>query len=718
MRAIGGRPTTWSKSNGTMIVDAPFHSLSEEDQNRLLSALAHQIRPMLGEIGEVLVKADNSGNKPGFIGLLFGHGADKAIVFAEYVDETTRKKWRAEQPIGGKHVFDTSKLYIAEIIKAGTKDIGGGLGASDGLSAIDLSDDDTRVVAIFKGCYGEDAEKPDFKIKLLGKRLSKPKDDVTLSMIYFAVKDGDEFKPNEELIEQLAKLIEQLVRNALGLAAISNQELRGVASYLTELLPQSFNDYVRPQVLAAIYAYVREVVPVDTSGKTAHKPSIEPTDAPCAEKLKCIHTASSIRVTRAVGGSLKGASVYALTITTGLAHEGGSTSYSAIAKFSTLAEARDEADGLRRMQRYYSSIGKMLPAPLQVFLIVGADGKYSFEVEGKSGQWTEVPCISVTPDLEGVVLSEKITDYWPSPTRRVERFSGYLNQAKSFVDKIQQQPLELANLTSADSSNVTNHTEEPKQQLLDFFTKMSDREKERYTQLASGLAFPEHECLALKGVSDGECKLVNPAAWIRKMLSPSTTVEWVSHSARSKRSVLTHGDFHTGNLFFSSVGDHLTVLDYDRVGPGTPEEDLARLEASFVTFVFGLPDFCCGGRWNEYALPSLALLSGCHPFPVQLLEQNAFARDLLESLHIIRPAKPCPFYTASVIKALLIQLKTTFTKWDESGVKLVKADEIIANHGRNAATWLYLGMLLGKLVKTDGTPSEWENPFDAILPKT
>lgn len=714
-----------------MIAETPFEQLLETEQNRLLATLAQQIRPMLGEIGEVVIKEKN-GRRPGFVGLLFGHGAEKTIVFAEYVDETARKKWRSEHRSVGKHVFSRSDPYIAEIIKAGLKDSGSGLGASDALLLSAVANTENSAVAIFQGCYGEEAKRNEFKIKLLGKPLKKENCQIH-SMLYFAVKEGDEWHALKDLIDQLSKLVEQLIRNALGLAAISNQELRGAVSYLTDRLPQSFNDYVRPQVLAAIYAYVREVVPsampapegANIGGTTAvtttgahEKPVVEPEDAALASDLKSIHTARLIRVNRAVGGSLKDAPVFSLTITTKAAHEGGSTTYPAIAKFSTLAEARDEADGLRRMQRYYSSIGKMLPPPLQVYLIAAANGRFPFEEEKWNGRWTELPCISVTPDLEGVVLSEKIAEHWASPTRRVERFGGYLQPARAFVEKIQQQPLELSSAT--DGSSATSATEGPQRYLADFFSAIrdSEKDKERYNLLATGLYFPDGKVLRFNIAGHGDVSVVNPAAWIGEMLNNANSVPWKPHPSRKPRPVLTHGDFHTGNLFFSTVGEHLTVLDYDRVGPGAPEEDLARLEASFVAFVFALADFSKPEHWNAYAPPSLALLAGCHPFPVQVLEQNAFARDLRETLNVIRPAKPCPFYAALVIKALIIQLKTTCTTRDADGKAVLASEETLnAGQGRNAATWLYLAMLLGQLVEAKGAPVEWRDPFQSALPK-
>jgi len=709
-----------------MITETPFEQLAESEQNSLLATLAKQIRPMLGEIGEVVITEHNN-KRSGFIGLVFRHGTDKAVVFAEYADEPTRKKWRSEHYSVGKHVFSISDPYISEIIKAGTKTLDDRMGASDALSLMNVSNECNSAAETFVGCYGEEAEQPNFKIKLLGKPLKKVNGQ-TDSMLYFAFKEGDDINGVTGLIDQLSKLVEQLIRNALGLAAISNQKLRGAVSYLTYQLPQSFNDYVRPQVLAAIYAYVREIVPcampapdgelasTDKATPTSLLPVVNPSDSELAIPLKSIQTASLIQINREVDGSLKGASVLSLSITTKAAHEGGTTTYPAIAKFSTLAEARNEADGLRRMQRYYSSIGKMLPPSLEVYLIADSEGKLPFEKKGWDGRWTELACISVTPDLEGAVLSEKIAEHWASPTRRVERFSGYLQSARTFVEKIQQQPFECS-MTPTGSGAATPAREEPKNYLVDFFSE-SKSVRQRFDLLAAGFNFPEGKVLKIKMADCGEISVVNPAAWIGEMLKDSSLVQWKQQPSRERKQVWTHGDFHTGNLFLSTVGEHLTVLDYDRVSPGGMEEDLARLEGSFAAFVFALPDLNQADNWVAYAPPSLALLAGCHPSAFHLLQQNIFARDLLETLNVIRPAKPCPFYTALVIKALLIQLKTYCTTREIEGkVALLDEDKLKANQSRNAATWLYLGMLLGQLVETKDTPVDWTKPFNSGLPK-
>ena len=81
-----------------MTADSPFENLPETEQNRLLRKIAAQLRPMLGEIGEVLVSVRKSDNrKPGFIGLLFRHSANKAILFAEPIDQVTRLKRRTSE---------------------------------------------------------------------------------------------------------------------------------------------------------------------------------------------------------------------------------------------------------------------------------------------------------------------------------------------------------------------------------------------------------------------------------------------------------------------------------------------------------------------------------------------------------------------------------------------------------------------------------------------
>lgn len=695
-----------------MITETPFEILPESEQNRLLSRLSIQLRPMLGEIGEVLVRESSEGKKPGFIGILFGHVDEQAILFAEYVDETSRVDWRKTHKSVGTHIFGATEEYVAAIIAAGRKNATGDLAASDGLL---LSSFDGNIRAIFRGCYGEAVDDPDFKIKLLGKPLKKSDGGEILSMLYFAVKDGDEFQPAKDLISQLAKLVEQLVRNALGLAAIGDQELRSVVGYLTNRLPQSFNDYVAPQTLAAIYAYVREVVPLPLSNP--EMPEVEPRDAERAEELKSIHSAKHIRVVRAVGGSLKGASVYSLKITPCAMDDESSTSYPAIAKFSTISEARDEADGLRRMQRYYSHIGKMLAPPLEVYLLKGIDGEFPFENEEWNGNWLDLPCISVTPDLEGKALSEKITEYWATPTKRVERFSGYLRQAKHFIDEIQQQPFDRPTASRASTEAHEGESEEkPEHQLIELLSQ-SERNKARYRLLTTELSFPSESRLKLKLVGGGDCHVVNPIAWLKQMLDDGSLVGWQSYDQRPCKTVLVHGDYHTGNLFLGTEGEHLTVLDYDRVGGGRPEEDLARLHASFVSFVFALEDFKEERNWEKYAPPALSLLAGFHPFSVEALENKAFARDLVETLGIIGPVRQCPYYAASVAQALLIQLKTTYTKADGADVQLSGNHDLLKNQGRNAATWLYLAFILRHLVADSGGAAEdWPNPFQSALP--
>lgn len=110
-------------------------------------------------------------------------------------------------------------------------------------------------------------------------------------------------------------------------------------------------------------------------------------------------------------------------------------------------------------------------------------------------------------------------------------------------------------------------------------------------------------------------------------------------------------------------------------------------------------------------------MAGCHPFNVQELEKNIFTRDLAETLGVIRPARPCSFFAASVVKALLIQLKTTYTKKiAENEYELAKEAELKQNQGRNAATWLYLALMLTHLVEDSGDMDDWE-PFTSALPK-
>lgn len=690
-----------------MTSETPFEAMPLDEQNRLLRKLADLLRPMLGEIGEVLVK-ESTGKKPGFIGLLFELGNNKAIVFAEYVDETSRKEHRNKPKNENEpetvHVFEVNAKYIEELISAGKKGRTKGFETTDGLKLTDLGNGLTE---LFRGCYGEDVDDKDFKIKLLVKPLEK--DNKIQSMLYFAVKAGDELQHDQELILLFSKLVEQLVRNALGLAAISDHELRSTVGYLTNLIPQSFNDYVMPQTLAAIYAYVREVVPV-TLGATP-TPIVDGVEGDIKNKLTSIHKAHHIHVNRAIGGSLKGASVYSLNITTH-ATDGGSTTttYPAIAKFSTISEARAEADGLRRMQRYFSRVGKMLPPPLEVYLLKNTEGAYPFE----TGNWQDAPCISVTPDLEGSVLSEKIAEHWVSPTRRVERFSGYLKQARHFVDEIQCQPFDgpIKSDDSADNPEERS-LESPEQRLIEF---INSEKPQRFKLLIEGLNFPANPHLNLK-CADRECKVVNPVVWLKQILDRTSDLKWKTHPKRMRKTVLAHGDFHTGNLFYSTDGDHLTVLDYDRVAGEHPEEDFARLDASFVAFVFGLSDFKVKANWEKYALPALSLVAGCHPFNVQELEKNIFTRDLAETLGVIRPARPCSFFAASVVKALLIQLKTTYTKKiAENEYELAKEAELKQNQGRNAATWLYLALMLTHLVEDSGDMDDWE-PFASALPK-
>ena len=706
--------------------DAGFLSLDETKQNELLRMVASLLRPAIGEIGEAVVKAEtfkvnqaDVTKKPGFLGLIFQHG-DKVIVFAEYVDEADRKAYRRDHTSAAAHVFSARLPYVDAIVGAAKKSTTQGLSVSNALEVSDVNHKDLLVKEIFRVAYGSEVDAESFKIKLSAKSLNSF-DGSPVSLLYFAMKDGQEFKIDSDVLESLARLVEQLVRNALGLAGISDQRLRSTVGCLLSKLPQNFNDYVYPQTLAAIYAYVREVVPLPLAGSSCATPTVSGHSADdegndLADRLKSLHHAKEVQVNRAVGGSLKGASVYSLTVKTATHGSNEETSYPAIAKFSTIKEARDESEGLRKLQRYYSRIGKMLPPPLEVFLELNAS---SHVAKLDENDWLKTPCISLTPDLEGAVLSEKIAEHWASPTRRVARFSGYLAQAKNFITEIQDQPIEH-------SSSGGSTGESYFAGLTDFIAgiKTSAREKSRYELLMNSLNFPGAAWLQVSTSAVPVTKFLvpNPIHWIGKMLAADAFAGWKNDLPKRKQaSVLIHGDFHTGNLFLSRDSDQLTVLDYDRVGSGPPEEDFARLDASFVSFVFALPDFRDGENWDQFAPDALALAAGLHPKTVVTLERNSFARDLAEVLDVIRPDGLSQYFRASVVKGLLIQLKTSCTKWDKEGncYVLANADTLRENQGRNGATWLYLAFMLEPLLepKPKGEDGESWNPFASAIKK-
>jgi hypothetical protein len=716
-----------------MGTEADFHTLELNEQNQLLQMVAALLRPAIGEIGEVVVKEKEFvvdgvkvKKKPGFLGLLFRHADEQVIAFAEFVHEDDRKKYREQMPIAASHVLAKNLPFVVPIVEAAGKSSSNSLGDSDSLKLVEMND--AELTRIFRIAYGVEADGADFKIKLLAKTLHTNSANQWESLLYFAVKDdGHGLSISSDLLDSLARLVEQLVRNALGLAGISDQRLRSTVGHLLSKLSQKFNDYIYPQTLAAIYAYVREVVPLPLTPSDT-EPCKAPLVSGCGEnfdgaklanRMKALHHAKEVKVNRAVGGSLKGASVYSLTVKTVTHGSDEETSYPAIAKFSTIKEARDESEGLRKLQRYYSRIGKMLPPPLEVYLERNPTTGIA-ELDRKD--WLKTPCISLTPDLEGAVLSEKITEHWASPTRRVERFSGFLSQAQKFISEIQAQPIEH---TTADGG-VEEYSSRT---LVEFFTgkhgiKQNPAEKHRYQVLTTSLGFPPSAWLRVKISADSVSELVvpNPIRWIGMMLSDDEFRGWGKDLVKRKSaSVLVHGDFHTGNLFLSRDTDQLTVLDYDRVGSGPPEEDFARLDASFVSFVFALRDFRDGINWQQFAPDALALAAGLHPKTVVTLERNSFARDLVEVLEVIRPDGLSQFFCASVAKALLIQLKTSCTKWNEG--RYVLADEKVLrdNQGRNGATWLYLAFMLSRLLEPMGTnetaePEPWM-PFDSAIKK-
>jgi hypothetical protein len=685
-----------------------FTEMPESEQNRLLQKLAGQLRPMLGEIGEVFVKPSPPDNlRPGFFGILFEHGA-QVILFAEYVEQAVRSAHR-DRETPSPHIFRGDDLYVSRLRAAGK---GRRVLGSDSLRLADLRDD---IGEAFQGYYGAEAKRPEFRIKLQAMGLFKSEVNRAEAMLYFASKQDDECTLNDDIVPMLSKLVEQLIRSALGLAIISDHELRSVASYLAAKLPQSFDDYVMPQTLAAIYAYVREVVPLPLPNPPIPRVT-GCEDEELKKRLESIHSATNVEVVRAVGGSLKGAPVYSLRITTQGHRIGSSTQYPAIAKLSTIGEARAEADGLHRMQRYYSHIGKMLPPPLEVYLIKdGARPKLD------ATDWLQTSCVSVTPDLEGRPLSEIIAQHWSSPTMRVERFSALLSQAKEFVAAIQRQPLylladEVNGASAFDRKHDVTANDAPQNRLIDFFCRASAVEKRRYQLMIDGVALGALDLLlTVKGCK--ACTLVNPLAWLRLLLDDSTMVKWKHYPDRASRIVLIHGDFHTGNLFYTTGSDQLVVLDYDRVGGGPAEEDCARLEASFVASVFGLPDFYREDNWKRYAPNALSLLAGCHPYRIEMLETNPFARDLAETLATIRPSSDIsPFYAASVVIGCLIQLKTTYTKRRNNEHSLVSRHGLEGQRGRTLALWLYAGLMLTHLIDVASEPTSWDAPWPSALP--
>ena len=711
-----------------MNTETPFEKLSEDEQNHLLRKLANLFRPILGEIGGMMVKehkipGEPSTKKPGYIGLLFDHhSSDKVIVFAEYVDQKTSKQMRNREKNDKKennHIINKSNLVDAlwETAESQSSAPEGAFLPTEPFLLTQINDNDVRNA--FYAIYGESAHHENFKITLLARSLKTKPEDNHHAVLYFAFAETDEITATGDMVEALCKFAEHIIRSALILATVGDPELHSVVGYLTAKLPQSsFNDYFIHQTLAAIYAYVREVVPITLDDASPEDFHVNWEDDDEVDKLKSIHKASRIDVNRRVGGSLKGAKVFSLTITT-TAKNNESTKYPAIAKFSTVKEAREEADGLRKMQRYYSRIGKMLPPPLEVYLLTEKEdtrsGSRRIPVIDKNGDWLDTPCISVTPDLEGSILAEKIAVSWVLPTRRVERFTGFLEQARTFIREIQLQPFILSGEGGANSSTGTHR---PHDLLIEFFTNelKSPAQKDRYSGLLDAFKsnFPNSSWLKHESI---EAKLVNPHVWLSKMIEPGGLIAWQKYHQRPKRFVLKHGDFHAGNLFYTSEGDNLVVLDYDRVGGGLPEEDLACLDASFVSAVFGLSDFDLPVNWKEFAPDSIALLSWMHSSTTKCLNTNPFARDLLETLSILRPGTICPFYAASVVRALVGQLRACCVPWNHQKEKYESVDAATLNklRGRNAAAWLYMAMMLSHLVvmPDDSSAPEDFDPFAA-----
>lgn len=708
-----------------MNTETPFEKLSEDEQNHLLRKLANLFRPILGEIGGMMVKehkiiGEPSTKKPGYIGLLFDHPPDKVIVFAEYVDQDISKQMRNQEKKDkkeNKHIIDKSKLVDA-LWETAEKQSSAGNGTflpTEPFLLRDIKDND--VEHAFYTIYGASARQKDFKIKLWARSLKTKPNANHYAVLYFAFAASDEITATDDMVEALCKFAEHIIRSALVLAVIGDPELHSVVRYLTAKLPQSsFNDNFIHQTLAAIYAYVREVVPItldDTPKNIQVNWENEDDEVDEVNELKSIHKASCIDVNRRVVGSLKRAKVFSLTITT-TAKNNESTKYPAIAKFSTVKEAREEADGLRKMQRYYSCIGKMLPPPLEVYLLTKYDESTSRRTPPlePTKDWMDTPCISVTPDLEGSILAEKIASLWALPTRRVEKFTGFLGQARTFIREIQRQPFIESGEAGA---NLSAGTHRPHDLLIEFFEKefKFPAQKERYTSLldAFNSNFPFSTWLKLGSIV--EAKLVNPHVWLKKMIESPNSIVWQNHHQRSKRFVLKHGDFHAGNLFYTSEGDNLVVLDYDRVGGGLPEEDLACLDASFVSAVFGLSDFDLQSNWEKYALESIALLSWIHPSTIDCHCNNSFARELFETLSILRPGTICPFYAASVVKALVGQLRARCVPWNDQKKKYESVDAATLNklRARNASAWLYMAMMLSHLVMPDSSDPEDFHPY-------
>lgn len=700
--------------------DIPFSERSEKDQNDQLARVAYLLRPMLGEIGEALI-IDDGAKKAGFIGLLCPHTTDKVILFAEFIDEEARISYRTsvkphEVAPHVRPITDTD-LYVRALTVAAGKP---GLQQSNPLSLVALPIDVQRVFEVLKSKGTPSSG----NIIVQTLRLGMNSDETGLkSAVFLLFREDSTFLLKEQQTCALQGLIGQLIRNAIGLAGISDLELCPAATYLLASIPGTFNDYAVPQSLAAIYASVREVVPapLPTGEEPVLRPSVAWHDAALSEQMKCIHTAQRIAVKRPVGGSLKGASVYSIEVHSHEVHGTPAPSYPAIAKFSTVREARAEANGLRLMQRYYSKIGKHLPPPLQVYLCTDDKGKPT--IDPKEGDWLSAECISVTPDLEGHVLSEKIMKHWGSPTRRVERFTGYLKQARHFIDEIQKPPLELVTFpkSHAAPSSTNNAFKEPKDHLLDWFANLSSQEKDRFSMVTKALLISNdiHGGVQVVDVKE-DVQCVNPIWWINEMLKATPGIKWCKHDAREARRVLTHGDFHTGNLFFSHADEHLTVLDYDHVGVGDPESDLALLETSFATFVFDLKDFRVTANWEQFAPTTLALLAECHPFSTDALHKQAFARDLSETLSVLRPENWCPFYVASLVRSLANQVKATYTKWDKptKSYKLVETASL-TSQGRNAAALLYMAFLLTHLVEpANNTISRFPAFHSWAIPKT
>jgi len=162
-------------------------------------------------------------------------------------------------------------------------------------------------------------------------------------------------------------------------------------------------------------------------------------------------------------------------------------------------------------------------------------------------------------------------------------------------------------------------------------------------------------------------------------------------------STFGHGDFHVGNLMVdlsedgTLVLDGLTVLDYDYVGEYCQHYDRAQLESSFLMeLALAFDDQCGAGRWDEYFLPALKVLTSADSEAV--IENNKFAYDLVSVVRTLRGD-----LAGGDLRLYYGALFTTLLRISVS--KYRKADQTIANLPMSArrTTVVAMGLLLSQL---------------------